>query len=164
MKSGIVVALSIFLGWSTAFSHGDGDGHGMGFVRVEQAWARPSPPMVKNGVVYLRLKNRSNKPDRLLGVSTPVAKRAELHEHQMKGGMAMMRPVEGIDVPPGALVSLHPGGLHIMLFDLHEPLKAGQHFPLSLELTQSGRIEAEVEVREMEAHARKPKGGHHGMH
>ncbi len=161
-----LMTLSLWLVCATAFAHGDGDGdgHDMGFIRAQQAWARPSPPTVKNGVVYLQLKNRSNKPDRLVSVSTPVAERAELHKHQMMGNMAKMRPVEGIDISPGALVSLHPGGLHIMLFGLHAPLKAGQHFPLSLEFTHSGKVETEVDVRGMKAHTEKPAGGHHGKH
>ncbi len=165
MKLGVAfVGVWMLLGWSTIFAHGDGDGHGMGFVRVEKVWARPTPPMAKNGVVYLQLKNRTNKADRLLGASTPVAERAELHTHQMKGNMARMRPVEGIDVPPGALVSLHPGGLHIMLFGLSAPLRAGEHFPLSLEFSSSGSVETEVEIRGMKAHAGKPSPGHHDMH
>ena len=52
--------------------------------------------------------------------------------HSMDDGVMRMRRIPHIHLPPGQTVSLQPGGLHIMLFDLAAPLKEGDEFPLTL--------------------------------
>ncbi len=51
---------------------------------ISNVWARESPPTVSNGAVYLVIKDLSGNGDRLIGVSTDIAARAELHEHRME--------------------------------------------------------------------------------
>ena len=43
-----------------------------------------------------------------------------------------MRPVARIELPAGKPVKLAPGGLHIMLIDVKQPLKTGDQVPLTL--------------------------------
>lgn len=118
-------------------------------VRVEDPWARPSLGMVPNGSAYLSLHNDGGEADRLLGAETPVAERAELHDHVMEGDVARMQAVEAVELPAGEAVTLEPGGLHVMLMGLEEPLRVGDSFPLTLLLEEAGRIEVTVEVREL---------------
>jgi copper(I)-binding protein len=125
-------------------------------IEVEGAWARPSPQMAGAGAAYMVLKNKGNEADRLLSAETPMAEAVELHESFMDENDVMkMRPLEGgaIEVPAGGQAELKPGGMHIMLINLAEPLKTGTTIPLTLSFEKSGKIEVEVAVSE------EPPGG-----
>ncbi|HYQ92489.1 MAG TPA: copper chaperone PCu(A)C, partial [Candidatus Competibacteraceae bacterium] len=130
-------------------------------VQIEQPWARETPPTVTNGAAYMTLLNRGDQPDRLLGVSGEVAKTIELHTHLMEGGQMKMRPVAAIEVKPGEPTVLKPGGLHIMLIDLKQPLVAGQHFPLTLNFEKAGKIPVEVTVTKTAPEPTHPASGAH---
>ena len=82
-------------------------------VAVRDAWARATPGKAANGAVYLTLEAAVR--DRLTGLATPVAKKAELHAMTMEGGVMKMRLLAGVDLPPGQAISLQPGAAHIML-------------------------------------------------
>jgi copper(I)-binding protein len=130
-------------------------------VQIEHPWARETPPTVTNGAAYMTLHNQSQQPDRLLGASGEVAKTIELHTHIMEGAQMKMRPVAAIDVKPGEPTVLKPGGLHIMLIDLKQPLVAGQRFPLTLNFEKAGKIPVEVTVTKAEPEPMHPAGGAH---
>ncbi|MFO1428645.1 MAG: copper chaperone PCu(A)C [Candidatus Competibacteraceae bacterium] len=128
-------------------------------IQIEQPWARETPPTATNGAVYMTLLNRGDQPDRLVEASGEVAKTIELHTHSMEGNQMKMRPVASIEVEPGKPTVLKPGGLHIMLLDLKQPLVAGQHFPLTLHFEKAGNISVEVTVSKTEPEAKRPAGG-----
>ena len=87
-----------------------------------------------------------------VAVETPAAERAELHGHDVDAsGVITMRPVESVDIPPGASVTAATGGLHVMLFGLAEPLKAGTTFNATLVLEPAGRVAVEVFVESVGA-------------
>ena len=119
-----------------------------GAVEVTDAWARATPGKAENGAAYLTIV--SPTPDRLTGLSTPVAKTAELHtmtmEGTMEGGVMKMRPLAGVDLAAGQKVALKPGGVHIMLVGLNQPLRPGQSFPLTLCFEKAGTSEVTVAV------------------
>jgi periplasmic copper chaperone A len=127
-------------------------------VDVKDAWARATPGKAENGATYLTIQ--SPTADRLVGVSTPIAKKAGLHTMTMEGSVMKMRPLSGIDVPANQPVTLKPGGMHIMLEGLNEPLQAGKSFPLTLNFEKAGQKQVEVAVEK--AGAGGP-GGHAGM-
>jgi copper(I)-binding protein len=113
-------------------------------LEVTSAWARATPAKAENGVAYLTI--RSPTPDRLVSVSSPVAKKAELHTMSMEGMVMKMRPLAGLDIAAGQPVTLKPGGEHIMLLGLSEPLREGQSFPLTLTFEKAGMREVIVAV------------------
>lgn len=113
-------------------------------VVIEHPWARPTAPRQSVGAAYMLL--RSPGGDRLLGGSSPVAARVELHETRMEGDVMRMRAREVLDLPPGQAVTLAPGGLHVMLIGLAEPLAAGQRVPLTLRFERGGEQQVEVVV------------------
>jgi hypothetical protein len=78
----------------------------------------------------------------------------------MEGSVMKMRPLAGVDVPANQPVALKPGGTHIMLEGLNEPLQAGKSFPLTLTFEKAG--EKQVEVAVEKAGATGP-GVHAGM-
>ena len=100
-------------------------------IKVEQPWARATPAMAKTGAVYLTVIDHG-APDRLIGVSTPVASMAMIHESFVENGVSKMRMLDGVALEPGKTVTLHPGAMHIMLEGLKQPLRVGATFPLTL--------------------------------
>ena len=68
----------------------------------------------------------------LVAVTTPVAKVVEIHTMTHEGGVMKMRAVDAIPVAAGKTVDLSPGGYHVMLMDLAQPLKEGEKVPLTL--------------------------------
>ena len=115
-----------------------------GQLEVSSAWARATPAKAENGVAYLTI--RSPTGDRLVSVSSPVAKKAELHTMEMAGMVMKMRPLAGLDIPAGQPVALKPGGEHIMLIGLQHPLREGQPFSLTLNFEKAGARTVTVAV------------------
>ena len=115
-----------------------------GQLEVSNAWARATPAKAENGIAYLTI--RSPTPDRLLSVSSPVAKKAELNTMEMSGMVMKMRPLASLGIPAGQPVTLKPSGEHIMLMGLNGPLREGQSFPLTLTFEKAGAREVTVAV------------------
>ncbi len=131
-------------------------------IRVEQPWSRAMPPTAPAAAAYFVLHNTGAGADRLVGAATPIAGKAELHEHAHVGGVMQMREVAGgIPLPAGAEVSFQPGGYHVMLLELPRQLKDGEQFPLTLRFEKAGELTVEVPVRHM---APAMQGGHHHGH
>ena len=125
-----------------------------GKVEVKEAWARATPAKAENGAAYVTLV--SQIADRLVAASTPVAKKAEFHEMSMQNGVMKMRQIQGIDLPAGRPITLKPGGYHIMLLGLNQPLEPGQTIPLTLTFEKGGteQVTATVEkIGSMGPHA-----------
>lgn len=116
-------------------------------VAVTDAWARATPEGAKTGAAYVTLANHGDAADKLLGFSTPVAGMAQLHTTINDNGVMKMRPLKELDLKPGGSVTLKPGGMHVMLMELKQPLKEGDRFPLALTFEKAGRIETVVTVR-----------------
>ena len=133
-----------------------------GSVEVSDAWARATPGKADIGGVYLSLQ--SPVPDRLTGLSTPVASTAQLHTGTMEGGIMKMRPLPELDLPAGQPVTLKPGAMHIMLLGLTGPLRPGQSFPLTLVFEKAGTREVTVSVEKAGAMGpEKASGGNMPM-
>jgi copper(I)-binding protein len=113
-------------------------------LEVSNAWARATPAKAENGAAYVTIL--SPTPDRLLSASSPAAKKAELHTMEMAGMVMKMRPVAGLDIPAGQPVALKPGGEHIMLIGLQQPLREGQSFTLTLNFEKAGARTVSVAV------------------
>jgi len=109
-------------------------------VDVIDPYARAMPPVVPNSGAFLTLQNGARTPHRLVSASSSAAKTVELHTHINDNGVMRMRRVDGIDIPANGVAELKPGGLHIMLIGLHEPLTPDNE--ITLELTyQDGSSE-----------------------
>jgi copper(I)-binding protein len=80
-------------------------------------------------------------------ITSPIARKVEMHSHIRDGEVMRMREVADIPVPAGQTVELRPGGLHIMLIGLTEPLRQGTEVPLTLQFEQAGRLEVMLHVQ-----------------
>lgn len=135
-------------------------------INISSVWARTSPAVAGAGALYLTVENTGGADDALIAVSVDpsIAKTAELHETvavesstpTMAGGMTTaagepmmeMRPVDRIDVPAGGSVALAPGGYHIMMMGLVEPLVVGNSLDVTLTFAIAGDKVVKADVRD----------------
>jgi periplasmic copper chaperone A len=113
--------------------------------KVEGAWVRSAVPGQQGTGAFMRLN--ASKPMQLVGVATPVAGSAEVHEMKMEGDVMLMRPVPHLDLPAGKTAELKPGGYHIMLLDLKQPLPNGTVVPLTLLFRDANGTRARLELK-----------------
>ncbi len=118
----------------------------VGAVTVRAPWARATPGGAKVAGVYLELVAAEGVEDRLIAVRSPASKVVEIHDHVDDGGVMRMRRVEAIAVKGTTVVTLKPGGLHVMLMELTGPLKAGETIKLALVFEKAGEVEIEAPV------------------
>ncbi len=116
-------------------------------ITVKDPYVRAVPPVVKTSAAFMQLQNSDPAEQFLVSASTPAAETVELHMHTMDDGVMRMRQIAHIHLPPNKTVSLEPGGLHIMLFDLKAPLKPGDKVPMTLTFKDGSSKEITADVR-----------------
>ena len=118
-----------------------------GPLTVKDVWVRAAQAGGQTAV-YFTIVNGKVAPDALVGVSTPAATSAGIHETTTdNSGMTGMQPVAQIAIPGGGTVELKPGGYHVMLMGLVNELKVGDSIPLTLTFEQAGEVPITAEVR-----------------
>ena len=118
----------------------------MAQVTVKDPWVRATVPQQKATGMFASLS--SAQGGRLVSVSSPVAGVAEVHEMAMEGNVMKMRAVAGgLSLPAGKAVALAPGGYHLMLMDLKQPLKAGDVLPLTLVIEGADKKRETLELK-----------------
>jgi len=127
-------------------------------ISVTDAWARATMPGQQVSGGYLRIQ--SDADARLIGVSSSVVPRVEMHEMKMDGDVMRMRELKSVALPKGKTVALAPGGVHLMLMKLKKPIAAGDVIPLTL-VVESGGKRQTVRVK---AEARAADGAPHHAH
>ena len=115
-------------------------------VVAEEAYIRLLPPTQKVTGAFMVLKNHSAENRAVVSAQSDVSASMELHTHVHDNGVMRMRQVEKIDVPAQGEAVLKPGGLHMMLIGLKQPLTLGQivDIKLSFDDGSSDVIQAEV--------------------
>jgi copper(I)-binding protein len=123
-----------------------------GQISVTNAWTRAGAPGQKVAAIYFDILSAVDA--KLVAVDTDAAQVAEFHVMTVKNGTMRMRSVPAVDLPEGVTVSLKPGGVHVMLFDLNNPLRAGERIPVRLLVEDvNGRktkLKIEVDVRNLD--------------
>lgn len=138
-----------------------GQAEAKGGITIAGSWARASAGRARNGAAYFTILNKGAGADRLIGAETPIAKKAELHEHRASNGVMRMREVKGgLAIAPGGSLTFAPRGRHVMLMGLGKPLKAGDGFPLTLVFERAGRITVTVAVHPIGGGTPKPMHRH----
>ena len=122
---------------------------GVAAVDVRDAWVRMAVKGQSGTGAFMTLAAPSGA--RLVGVKTPAAGVADVHEMKMEGDVMRMRAVAGgLELPPRQPVELKPGGYHLMLMDLKKALAVGETVPIELEFVDRAgrkaiaRVEAPV--------------------
>jgi len=123
----------------------------LGGLTIVDPWARATIGKARAGAVYMTIVNNGDSDDRVMAIETPVARKAVIHSIEMSSGVMKMRPTGPVAVNQGGTTALQPGGLHVMLMGLQEPLREGERFPLTLTFEKAGSITLAVTVRHFAA-------------
>ena len=114
-------------------------------VKVSKAWVRNTVPGQKGSGAFMTLTARTGT--RLVGLASPVAGVAEVHEMKMEGDVMRMRALPALELPAGTAVELKPGGYHIMLMDLKQPLIVGSSVPVTLIFKDGKGVESRLDLQ-----------------
>ncbi len=155
------IALVLFAAF--AFFNSDAVAHSyqQGDIAIGHIWARATAAGATTAAVYVPLKNNGTEPDKLIGASTALADQVTIHEMLMNNGVMKMVEHDSIVLDPGKIVSLQPGGLHLMVTGLKQQIKQGDMFPLTLRFEKAGSINVEVKIEAINAMEPMPSGMSH---
>ena len=146
MRFAAIIGAAFFALTSTSFAHD----YTVGSLHIEHPWSRIVPKGANVAVGYLEIKNTGTTPDRLIGGSSEISGRLEIHVMSMEGGVMKMRPLEGgLEIAPGKSVKLKPSGYHLMFFDLKAPPVQGKFFRCTLVFEKAGKVDVEFDVEGM---------------
>ena len=112
---------------------------------VKDPWVRGTVPQQQATGAFMQIT--SAQGGKLVSASSPVAGVVEIHEMAMDGNVMKMRAIPGLDLPAGKAVDLKPGGYHVMLMGLKQPLKDGETVPLTLVVEGKDGKQEKVEVK-----------------
>jgi periplasmic copper chaperone A len=161
MSAKIVTSLFVVLATSLVGSLARAEDVKAGDLVISQAWSRATPNGAKIGAGYFTIENKGATADKLIGVSGDISGKIEVHEMSMNNGVMKMRSVDGgLAIDPGKTVKLAPGGYHLMIMDLKNPLKQGDKVPLTLSFEKAGKVAVTLDVQGVGAQG---PGGADGM-
>lgn len=133
-------------------------------VSVDGAYVRMPIPGKDMSAAFMQIHNAGSESQTLVSASADWAGSIELHTHTNDNGVMRMRQVDSIAVPAGTTVTLQPGGLHLMLFGLKQPLPQMPHIELCFADQHCQTVMAELkDMREMPAAGQGMNHGA-GMH
>jgi copper(I)-binding protein len=117
-------------------------------ITLGRPWSPATPNGAATAAAYMSIENHGGADDRLLGGSSPLAGKVEVHEMSMAGGIMSMHALgDGLAIPAGKTVSLEPqANYHLMLSGLKSPLKTGTQLPLTLNFAKAGMVHVDVPV------------------
>jgi copper(I)-binding protein len=122
----------------------------VGSLDIAGPWSRATPKGAAVAAGYMKITNTGTTSDRLIGGSSEVAPKLEVHEMSMDNGVMKMRPVKGgIEIKPGESVELKPGSFHVMFVGLKKPLKEGDRIKATLVFDKAGPVDVEFDVSGM---------------
>ena len=114
-------------------------------VKVEGAWVRAMVQGQQSTGAFMSLTAKEAMA--LVGVSSPVAGVAEVHEMKMEGDVMKMRAIPILDLPAGKKVDFKPGGYHVMLMDLKAPLALGSTVPVTLTFKDAKGVQSKLALK-----------------
>jgi len=153
---------------STSSDDHDSHHHSTGLT-ASAAWAAETGGRTVSAAAYAVLENHGDSALSVVGASSPAAETVMLHVTRAADNNVMrMMHVDALDIPAHGSVELKPGGAHIMLIRLMKPLVKGDHFPVTLTLSDGSEMTVDVDVTKIggpsgDASAHAPAADH-SMH
>jgi periplasmic copper chaperone A len=142
MKSILFAAVFALIA-NAAFAHE----YKFGSLEIKHPWARATPKGAAVAGGYMTITNKGTIADRLVGFSSPVAGRFEIHEMKTEDGVMKMRHLpKGIEIKPGQTLELKPGSYHLMFMELKQPFEKDQRVKGTLVFEKAGKLEIEYMV------------------
>lgn len=130
-------------------------------ITVHDAHVRTTPPNAPTSAIFVTLTNTGSTERQLTAITTPVAGKAELHEVLHDGDMMQMRQVDKVTIPAQGSVALTPGGLHIMLFDLKQPLVEGENVEVDATFANGETVHFQAPVMKISSEMSMHSMDHH---
>lgn len=127
-------------------------------IVIERPWARASILKSRPGAVYLTIRNQGPSTDRLIGATSPLAGSVTIHVSEMSNGIMKMRALHKLEIAKGKRAVFKPGGMHLMLMKLREPLRKGERLPLVLKFERAGTLELSVPILSLGANGPDSNG------
>jgi copper(I)-binding protein len=124
-------------------------------IEVENAWLQAIPPVAEATAAYMRIKNLSPSPLRLISASSSMAAKIEpmITTRQQRNGLEVMgmQSVDHLEIPPKGVLELKPGGDHLMIMGLTSHPKEGEKVKMTLRFAPGDqRLEVEFPVFKQE--------------
>lgn len=116
-------------------------------LALEAPWARPAPSG-GTSAVYFRVANGTASADTLVEVRTPIADSVAIHQTTQSADTTRMQPAGTVTIPAQQRTVLEPGGMHIMLMQLGQPLSVGDNVLIDVEFAEAGVQRLSVPVQE----------------
>lgn len=132
-------------------------------ILIQDAYSRSASPSAKTGAAFFGIMNHSGHDDRLIGVTSDIAKRVELHTHieTADGIMQMRHAKDGFAIKDGDMHMLARGGDHVMFMGLKHPLVQGETVTVTLTFEHAGEMTVEIPV---DLERQPDEGMKHEMH
>jgi len=115
-------------------------------IRIEDAWVRLSPVKGEPSAAYFRIEGGA-EGTKLLGISSPMVRRVELHESMTTGGMSRMKPLKDVEFDYQDRIRFEPGGKHAMVFGLNKAVREGSTLALTFAFNVAPPVTVDAEVR-----------------
>lgn len=141
---GIFLSLSLITTDVNAF-HDGVDGHDHGLL-IDQPWARTTGKRKVSAAIYMKINNEGAYLDKLLSVKTDIAEIAQIHRSYKENGITRMGRLDDLPIAPGEELAFTPGGYHVMLLRLKEPLSEGNIFFVTLDFEKAGEVNIPVQI------------------
>jgi copper(I)-binding protein len=119
-------------------------------IVVSNAYIRASIPGTIHSSAYMGINNNDEKTVTLVRVSSKISPRVEMHKHVMENGMMHMQKLQKIDIAANTQVLLQPHGLHLMFFDLVQPLTVEDIIEVTLHFSNKHRVIVSLPVKSLQ--------------
>jgi copper(I)-binding protein len=154
-----LLALPIVASLALGSSAGQAKDFKFGTLQIKNPWIAATPKGAPVAGGYFTIVNRGTAPDRLVGGSSALAGRFEIHRTTMEQGVMRMRPlIGGLEIKPGETVEFKPGSVHVMFVGLKQPAEKGRTIKGTLVFEKAGSVEIEYLIEA----PRGPAASHSG--
>lgn len=149
-RIGALAVVSVFaLAACSSDAEGDAEAQASGVeISIVDAWTKATDEGMT--ATFGTITNDGDEAITLVAASTEASDVVELHETSMDeaGGMSMMQKEDGFTIEPGEDLILEPGGNHIMLMDVTEPIEAGDEVLVELEFSEGDTVDMDTVAKE----------------
>lgn len=160
MKS-VLLAAVLALAATAASAHE----YKAGSLEIKHPWSRATPKGATVAGGYMKIVNTGTASDRLIGGSTEIAGKFEIHQMLMEEGIMKMRPVAGgVEIKPGQTVEFKPGGYHLMFVGIDKPVEQGKRVKGTLQFEKAGKVDVEYAVEAIGGTPKGEKADEHAGH
>jgi copper(I)-binding protein len=116
-------------------------------LNIRDAWIPEAPPMSSVMAAFMVMDNSDAKAVSIRGVSSAQFERVEMHLSVEENGVAKMLPQKQLNIAAHASLELKSGSYHLMLFNPHQALKAGDKVELVFMLDNGDKLKVQAEVK-----------------